>query len=555
MMKKITAAFMALIFFSAGCSGKGGSANPPVSPTEQVGISVTNYYSFVSQNEYSYYYDKDTRDAWIEYMSVHSNTDFTIYNEQIGQSTELAANGEREGLVLLDNPLKIKELAHEGKILPLDGYLAKNTSWLALPEEFRNTFKIEGNIYAIPYSPDSVIGSGLSLNRELAVNTQWLKQLGLQMPKTLAEFENVGKQFLLNDMNGDGVVGNDFLLCFFNPAFNTQIMQAFGLYFDQTTSTTLGYDPELGCIADALFKGNAEQALTYLKQLFADGVIDPDSSAYYNFDQISEDAMAGKYGTIYMTNPKALLEAGLTYAAANYERITGKPFDPMNKEVLQWASEVFEPMPPLSTEHPLTYSNSVYGYVMTSATPMPNQVINRFVDLCYGLNGASYLECNFGDGAYTLQSDGTCTAPAYDPLYGIAIGNTELGACPNLGGYYQNSLGERFAVSAGKSGAEYAEVLTGLKKKIDGYIDRYQAQKLMVEVPAYYAPGGPAYEESAKLLRRNVYGQLYRAVIFEKATIAESLKSYREDAVFYGVADVLKESNAALGLQNAQILQ
>lgn len=553
-MKKVTAAVFALAFILTGCSSGTGSPFMPVSPTQQVSISVTNYLSFASENEYSYYYDRNAKDTWIDYMSLHNYTDFTIYNEQFTDSVTLVESDEREGLVLCNSPLEIKRLANQGKILPLDKYLADNPAWMALPEAFRNTFEIDGKIYAIPYSTGSVVESGLTLNGELAINTKWLEQLGLSMPKTLEEFENVGKQFAQNDMSGDGIVGNDYLLCFFNPLFNFHIFQAYGLYCGLPTSTTFGYDPELGCIADALFKDNAEPALAYMMRLYTEGVIDPASAAYYNFDSISKDAMAGKYGTIFMTNAAALLEAGMTYAAANYERITGKTYDPTDIEVLQWAADVFEPIPPLSTQYPLTYSDSPYGYVMTTQTAMPKEVINRFVDLCYGFNGTTYLECNFGtESAYTLKSDGTCIVPGYQPLHGIALGNTELSACPNLGGYYQNSLGENFIVTSGQgSGANYAEVLAGLENKITGYIGKYEAANLMVKVPAYYAPCGATYRESAKLFRRNVYGDLFRALLIESNSVGDALKTYREDAIFFGIADILKESNGMLGLPNKQ---
>ncbi len=554
-LKRFVAEILAFAFVLAGCSDKTGTPNIPVSPTDQVSISITNYYSFASRNEYSNYYDENTKYAWIDYMSLHSNTDFTLYDDEPKQAAELIANDEREGLVLLDSRLKIEELARTEKLLPLDDYLANNESWLSLPEEFRKTFEIGGEIYAIPYSSDNMVGSGLSLNTELAINTQWLKQLGLEMPKTLENFENVGKQFIQNDMNGDGIAGNDHLLGLFNPTMNAQILQAYGLYCDLPAGSTFGYDPELGCIADALFKDNAEPALAYLKRLYTEGVIDPDSRAYFNYDQIQNDVLAGKYGSILLTNAGALLEAGMAYAAENYQRITGKPFDPADKEVLQWAADVFEPVPPLSTQYPLTYSNSVYGYVMTAKTQMPNQVINRFVNLCYGLNSTTYLECNFGDGAYTLNSDGTCVVAGYNRLYGISIGTPERNACPNLGGYYRNSLGENFAVTSGTGCADYAKTLKGLKDKINDHIQKYEAINLMVEVPNDYAPGGEAYEESARMLRRDIFGKLYRGLMIGTQPIGDLLKTYREDALAFGVADVLQESNALLGLPNNQKLQ
>ena len=84
---------------------------------------------------------------------------------------------------------------------------------------------------------------------------------------------------------------------------------------------------------------------------------------------------AGRYGTTFMTSAAALLGAGPGYAAENYERITGKAFDPEDREAVRWAAGVFEPLPPLSAQHPLSHSNSPFGYAMTTETARPKEVI------------------------------------------------------------------------------------------------------------------------------------------------------------------------------------
>jgi len=555
-MKKLLAALLTLTFVLTGCSGTGNSSSMPVSFTAQVRISVTNCFSFLSQNDTASYCDDDAKQTWIDYMSQHNNTDFTIYNDSTDDSYDLVGNGEREGLVLLNSLSEIETLAREDKILALDDYLADNESWQALPEEFRDTFKIDGKIYAIPYSEGNIAGSGSDLNMELAVNTQWLSQLGLEMPKTLEDFETVGKQFAQNDMNGDGVVGNDYLLGFFNPVYNYHIMQAYGLYFDPSTAASIGYDPTLGSMADALFKDNAESALTYLRQLFSEGLIDPDSADYYNYDSIYSNISAGKYGTILLTDAQSLLEAGLNYAAGNYERITGKTYDPTDPDVLAWAADVYEPLPPLSDEYPLTCSgsDSLYGYVLAAGTEMPEEVINRFVDLCYGLYSTTYLECNFGN-AYTLQSDGSCIVAGYSALYGIGIGSAELNAYPNLGGYYKNALGEDFLVATGKSGSvDYAKILAGVKQEIAGYIDKYEAEGLLVEAPVNDSPSGKTYVQSCSVIRHS-FTDLFNSLAAGDEPVSDILNVYREKMTLYGIADILQESNDSLGLPNVQTIQ
>ena len=555
-MKHLFKTAAVLLFCGAlllsGCSGV-NTTSMPMFTTDLVNIAVTNYMSFLTQNETAWYTDDEAKSAWCDYMLKHTNTDFTIYREGLDYLS--TASEPREGLVLMDNMLQIQQLAREGTILPLDDYLADNANWQALPEEFRSAFKIDGKTYALPYSEDVVLNSGVQLRWEMAVNTVWLSQLGLEMPKTLDDLAMVGKAFAQNDMNGDGIPGNDYLLGQFYAMWNFHIMQAYGLYCDPYHIVSMGYDPELGSIVDPLYKNNAEPALTYLLQLYNDGAIDPDSSVYYNMERIDADIRNGKYGTVYIKNGGQLLQAGLGFAAENYERLTGKPYNPSNKEVLEWAAGVYELLPPLNTEYPVTYSGTQYGYVLTAATPRPKEVINRFVDLCYGFNSTSYLECNYGsDNSYVLESDGSCRVEGYVPSYGIAVGIPAQVAYPNLGGYYKNSLGDSFLPYSEKSGSgkEYGRVLAGLNQKITNYIDKYTSMNLMVEVPLYLRASGPIFEDSISTLVRRGSFEMMVSLSQGTYTVKELLEQYREDAVIYGLPDVLREANETLHLPNVQ---
>ena len=60
----------------------------------------------------------------------------------------------------------------------------------------------DGNIYALPsYTADQ----GSYLESPLYINKEWLDKLGLPMPTTLAELENVLVAFRDNDCNGNGI--------------------------------------------------------------------------------------------------------------------------------------------------------------------------------------------------------------------------------------------------------------------------------------------------------------------------------------------------------------
>jgi putative aldouronate transport system substrate-binding protein len=83
-------------------------------------------------------------------------------------------------------------------IFPLDIYLEDNKNWLSLPDEWKNAYFINGNLWGIP-----------SLILEIAltryIREDWLNNLNIDSPESIEDFYEVMVKFTYNDPDEDGI--------------------------------------------------------------------------------------------------------------------------------------------------------------------------------------------------------------------------------------------------------------------------------------------------------------------------------------------------------------
>lgn len=98
----------------------------------------------------------------------------------------------------------VNQYGPEGAFLPLDPLIEKYAphlkAYLKSHPQVRDAIKAaDGHMYYVPYLPDGKYG------RAYWIRTDWLKKLGLEMPQTVEEFENVLRAFKTQDPNGNGL--------------------------------------------------------------------------------------------------------------------------------------------------------------------------------------------------------------------------------------------------------------------------------------------------------------------------------------------------------------
>lgn len=175
----------------------------------------------------------------------------------------MITNGEMPDLMLLslDNYL---DYVSQGAFTDISGDLANYPNLQAYADGYWDGVTVDGGIYGVP----SLLP--YPTNHVTAIRKDWLDKLGLDMPTTLEEWENVMRAFTFDDPDGNGQ--ND-TYGFFGKGFSYlgTILGAFDatsdeFYFlnDDNTITT-------NAISDEYRKG-----LTYLRDLYAEGLIDPE---------------------------------------------------------------------------------------------------------------------------------------------------------------------------------------------------------------------------------------------------------------------------------------
>lgn len=167
---------------------------------------------------------------------------------------------------------------NSGIFVPIDEYMDEHmpnlSAYLAEHETFRrNITAPDGHIYGIPQLPASF--SHANIGRKLWINTQWLENLGLEMPQTTDALFDVLVAFRDNDPNGNGIADEIPLsgcINTWNGEPEYAVMQSF--VYCNTDSFVAVQDGQVQFVAntDAYREG-----LTYLKKLYDENLLDPAS--------------------------------------------------------------------------------------------------------------------------------------------------------------------------------------------------------------------------------------------------------------------------------------
>lgn len=205
------------------------------------------------------------------------------YAEQV--SVILSSN-DKPDIVKLPKFSDLFDYQSQGALLALDDYL-KDTPDIVknIPKEALDQLRVDGKLYGIPI--------WTSQHRyNFIIRGDWLKKLNLSEPKTLDDLKNVYIAFRDKDPDGNGkkdtygLSGQGFET--FDPIFG-----AFGVM-----SPTTGYwYEENGKLLPDVLNPNTKKALQYIRDLYAEGLIDPEWITTKTEAQLNEKAMKNQFGS------------------------------------------------------------------------------------------------------------------------------------------------------------------------------------------------------------------------------------------------------------------
>lgn len=183
------------------------------------------------------------------------------------------------GQTLASGGAVLRELGRRGEILPLESYieeLGENTKDMfasfdtydlaaALADE-------NGHIY---WLPNVSTAQHTQIAQTMWINVGWLKALGLQLPQTTAEFEQVMRAFATCDPNGNGLADEVPIAgCAGADAYKAYHFLINAFVYDDPRVAYLAM--EQGKVSFSPVTKEWRDALGYLRELYEDELLPPE---------------------------------------------------------------------------------------------------------------------------------------------------------------------------------------------------------------------------------------------------------------------------------------
>ena len=214
------------------------------------------------------------------------------------------------------NMVTLRSFADQGLIIPLEDRIHQLP---ALVDYMRpadlDALHYNGHLFAIPvgFMPDPINSPDVN---GLLIRQDWLDNLGLEVPRTIDEMEEVMIAFRDGDPNGDGSVVFGYI-----GDSQTLFMDVFGAFGIQPTFWMETPDGlRMGSTLPA-----TKYALEVLQRWFAEGLIDPDIFAIDGLmrEQRFANSMGGIFEGSGFTGATTNPDHAALLSAHPYARLTG----------------------------------------------------------------------------------------------------------------------------------------------------------------------------------------------------------------------------------------
>jgi putative aldouronate transport system substrate-binding protein len=401
-----------MALFAAGGQEAAKPAAPAiaVSPAGTFPIvkdKVTLTFLLASTNGVSDYVNNEFT-KWLEdKTNIHLEFDIapTARAERLQKLNLVLASGKLPDIIMnFGIPLDQQQtLADQGLIIPLDDLIAKyGDEFAKVMKEYPQIKDVltlsDGKLYAMPTINDCY---HCGLAHKAWIYQPWLDKLGLKMPTTTDELEQVLLAFKTKDPNGNGkadeIPWSAAQTGSWNAELDQFIMNSFVYNSSLGTSSTKHMFVENGKVKLAYAEPGWKEGLLFLNKLYKQGLIDPQS---FTNDGTMHKAVA--------ENPNANI-MGFTQAGW-----PGMFLDWMGKSN-RWQEYV--PVPPLKGPSGLQQTPmNLYGFGSTgraliSKTSKYPEAAYRLIDLMYsyeatmrsvvGRPGTEWVESKPGAGSIT----------------------------------------------------------------------------------------------------------------------------------------------------------
>lgn len=333
---------------------------------------------FVEDNRPS----NEKTDAVHQYLINKLGVDIQLTQVAENAKQQLAlmiADGQMPDLMRID-PDTYREYAKQGAFLDVTDDIAGYPNLFAYCESVIEDAKIDGKLYCVPSNTE------LQTDYTMAVRKDWLDKLGLEVPKTLDDWTEVMRAFTFDDPDGNGendtygfcCRGFTYLGGIFG-AFGATDQHAYILNDDDTITTNV--------ISD-----DYKAALAYLRDRYAEGVIDPEIFTV-KVEDVCQKWSRGEFG---------LWDAWWSHPGNAYLRY--------DFENMQPGAEVQILYPPVGEngKSGMPFSNPFYSTVSLSKdlTPEKKEAALRLLDYQCTKEGFYVIEYGLPDIDFEVDANG-----------------------------------------------------------------------------------------------------------------------------------------------------
>jgi putative aldouronate transport system substrate-binding protein len=292
----LSLAVLAACSSNTASDGK-GSASPQAStgatataagPKKEISISTFDR-GQVPTEEGSY-----ENNRWTKWINENSPAKVNWVPVPRGQAQQklstLVASGSAPDLIWEYDRTYIAQLANQGAIQPIDGYIEKYSTtlkkYLQEHPELKSAMTINGKMYAVT-SSRSVDGIA---NHGMWIRQDWLDKLGLKAPTTTEELIEVAKKFKDADPDGNGKADTVPIV------FNGNAVQIIRSHFMVNENQ---WYLEEGKLKFGRTLDRYKDSIAYQKSLFDQGLIDKEYITDSNFQRARQLWTTGKAGIYF----------------------------------------------------------------------------------------------------------------------------------------------------------------------------------------------------------------------------------------------------------------
>ncbi|WP_339323321.1 ABC transporter substrate-binding protein [Paenibacillus sp. FSL W8-0194] len=276
MVHTLSLSALAALLLLSGCGGGGGESKEPVDG--KVTLHFLTQSSALAPADPN---DKLINKRLEEKTGIH--IDWKNYtNDVFAEKRNLAvASGDLPDAIFDAGygDYDLLKLAKDGVIIPLDDLIEQHMPNFKkvleqAPEYKKMITAPDGHIYSFPWIEE--LGSGKERIQSVDdlpwINVEWLKKLGLEMPKTTDELKKVLIAFKTQDPNGNGKA-DEIPLSFINKPGGEDLAFLYGSFglgenWDHTVVTNDGK------VVFTAAQDGYKEAVKFIHELYQEGLVD-----------------------------------------------------------------------------------------------------------------------------------------------------------------------------------------------------------------------------------------------------------------------------------------